>query len=61
MRIGQSSLQTSFSGSPHAIVFFEVIVDIKNFLDKSNFMKDFRVDFLKFAFRTALPNWIEFN
>jgi len=50
IRIGQSSLQTSFSGSPHAIVFYEVINDIKNFLDKSNFMKEFRVDFLRFTF-----------
>ena len=50
IRIGQSSLQTSFSGSPHAIVFYEVILDIKNFLLKSKFMKEFRIDFLRFAF-----------
>ncbi|MBE6141090.1 MAG: glycosyltransferase family 2 protein [Methanobrevibacter sp.] len=50
VRIGQSSLQTSYSGSPHAIVFYEVILDIKKFLDETKFMNEFRIDFLRFAF-----------
>ena len=48
-RIGQSSLQTSFVSTKNAFVFFDVLGDIKNFLDNNNYFNEFKSDFVNFS------------
>ena len=48
---GHSSLQTDFVGKREAIVFYDVLVGIMDFLIDNGFMDEFRIDFLNFIFR----------
>lgn len=50
-RIGQSSLQTSFISTKYAMVFYDVMCDIRNFIYKNNFYDDFKEEFLIFSFK----------
>lgn len=44
------SLQTSYRGKKEAMVFYDVIIGIRDFLLEQNKMKEFKIDFLNFTF-----------
>lgn len=48
---GHPSLQTKYVGKKEAIVFYDVMVGIRDFLIEKGFMDEFRIDFLNFTFR----------
>ena len=48
---GHPSLQTKYVGKREAIVFYDVMVGIRDFLNENEFMDEFRIDFLNFTFR----------
>ena len=48
---GHPSLQTKYVGKKEAIVFYDVMVGIRDFLIEKSFMDEFRIDFLNFTFR----------
>lgn len=48
-RIGQDSLQTSFSTSKNIFVFFNVLNDIDDFLKNNNYFSIFKSDFINFS------------
>lgn len=48
---GHSSLQTNYVGKKEAIVFYDVMCGIRDFLYENDFIKEFRIDFLNFTFR----------
>ena len=50
MMIGQPSLQASFVGTHDSICFYDVMVDVKEFLINNNFMDEFRIEFLNYSF-----------
>lgn len=47
---GHPSLQTKYVGKKEAIVFYDVIVGIRDFLTEKGFMDEFRSEFLNFSF-----------
>ena len=54
IKLGQSSLQTSFVGGRHMFVFLDVVNGMKNFLSDYNLFTEFKDEFLVFLF-------VEFN
>ena len=50
-KLGHPSLQTKYVGKREAIVFYDVMVGIRDFLIEKGFMDEFRIDFLNFTFR----------
>lgn len=48
---GHSSLQTNYVGKKEAIVFYDVMCGIRDFLYQRGFIKEFRIDFINFSFR----------
>lgn len=48
---GHPSLQTRYVGKREAIVFWDILVEIRDFLIEKGFMNEFRIDFLNYAFR----------
>lgn len=50
-RIGQASLQTSFVNTKYAMVFYDVMCDIKDFIFENNFYDEFEEEFLIFSFK----------
>ena len=50
-RIGQESLQTLYVSSEEAIVFYNVMCDVKKFLINNNFFNEFKFEFLEFTFK----------
>ena len=58
---GHSSLQTSYVGKKESIVFYDVLVGIRNFLIENGFMDEFRIDFLNFIFRHFSTKIVEMD
>lgn len=50
-RIGQDSLQTLYVSSSEAIVFYDVMCGIKEFLLENNFFDEFKLEFIEFTFK----------
>ena len=50
-RIGQDSLQTLYVSSSEAIVFYDVMCGIKDFLLENNFFDEFKLEFIEFTFK----------
>ena len=50
-KTGQPSLQTSYLGKREAMVFYDVMVGVRDFIIENGFMDEFRLDFLNFSFR----------
>lgn len=50
-RIGQDSLQTLYVSSKDAIIFYDVMCDVKTFLFDNNFYVEFKFEFLEFTFK----------
>ena len=48
-RIGQDSLQTSFVITKNALVFFDVLDGILDFLIENNYFLEFKLDFINFS------------
>ena len=48
--IGQPSLQNSFTGTYDSICFYDVMIGVRNFLIKHEFMEEFRIEYLNYAF-----------
>ena len=49
IRLGQSSLQTSFVKTNHAIVFFDVLHNLVDFLVEQNRFNEFKSEFINFT------------
>ena len=50
-RIGQDSLQTLYVSSDEAIVFYDVMCGVKEFLLENDFFEEFKLEFIEFAFK----------
>lgn len=50
-RIGQDSLQTLYVSSEEAIVFYDVICGVKEFLLENDFFEEFKLEFIEFTFK----------
>jgi len=50
-RIGQDSLQTLYVSSSEAVVFYDVMCGIKEFLLENNFFDEFKLEFIEFTFK----------
>lgn len=55
------SLQTSYRGKKEAMVFYDVVVGIRDFLLEQNLMEEFRIDFLNFAFENFILKLTEMS
>ena len=55
------SLQTSFRGKKEAMVFYDVMVGIRDFLIEENKTKELRMEFLDFAFENFILKLTEMS
>lgn len=55
------SLQTSYRGKKEAMVFYDVMVGIRDFLIEQNKMKELRMEFLDFAFENFILKLTEMS
>lgn len=60
-RIGQDSLQTLYVSSDEAIVFYDVMCGVKEFLLENNFFEEFKLEFIEFTFREFERKLSEIN
>ena len=60
-KYGHESLQTSYRGKKEAMVFYDVIVGIREFLLENDLMKEMRIDFLNFAFENFIIKLTEMS
>lgn len=50
-RIGQDSLQTLYVSSEDAIIFYDVMCGVKEFLEDNNLFEEFKSEFIEFTFK----------
>lgn len=60
-RIGQDSLQTIYVSSNEAIVFYDVMCGIKEFLLENDFFEEFKFEFIEFTFKEFKRKLNEIN
>lgn len=60
-RIGQDSLQTLYVSSDEAIVFYDVMCGVKEFLLENGFFEEFKSEFIEFTFKEFKRKLNEIN
>ena len=60
-RIGQDSLQTLYVSSDEAIVFYDVVCGVKEFLLENGFFEEFKSEFIEFTFKEFKRKLNEIN